>query len=92
MRWSYEGPIANMTCTLTAEAHTDNGSDNNHLCLPTHSTYQLTWTSTNATENYWKCVNWFEAANHEWGDANFMCIDGKEEVSDQKYGQNPYFY
>jgi hypothetical protein len=89
MRWSHEGPIANMTCTLTAEAHTaHNGWDNNHLCLPTNSTYQLTWTSTNATENHWKCVNWFESADKEWADASFMCIDGKEEVSDQKYGGN----
>ena len=76
MRWSYAGPIAGMRCTQIREPsepfwHTWN---DNYLCLPSDSPYQLSWHYAGISNvRGSSCVRWLERADpHTWHD-NYLC-------------------
>lgn len=79
LKWSNNGPIAGMKCTLAFEDSDSNADawSNNYICLPSTSTINLEWSNgvTYVNTVLKTCTQWWEpneSSDQYWTD-NFMC-------------------
>lgn len=70
LKWSNEGNIDDMKCTKIIDPFDANGWDNDYLCLPHDSNYNLMW-SQNGKLPKRKNIKW----NNNPDDKNYLCLN-----------------
>ena len=83
LKWSYAGEIPNMACTNIDEDADGSYWDDNYMCLPNDSRWELTWTTadggrdTKLSQGY-ACKKIIEEDDpNTWGD-NWLCYKEKK--------------
>jgi hypothetical protein len=80
LKWSNEGNIDDMKCTKIIDPFDPNGWDNDYLCLPNNSPYNLTWSQNGKILNK-KNVKW----NSDNDDKNYLCINNNPNSNSSFY-------
>lgn len=74
--WSTAGPVDGMRCThiLETAGNSGEGWDDNYLCVPEGSPWELAWRSNGPIAGQ-ECLRFNEAADPDgsWGD-NYLCV------------------
>lgn len=72
MRWSMAGPLPGHKCVNTGEGADPHTWQDNFICVPDNSPYDLKWSSAGPIGGL-ACIQWLEGADpHTWND-NYLC-------------------